>query len=76
MGGYEAGEVASRSAVEAIQQSIAESRTRLLDTHPCDKDRIARARRENARGVFHSDRPAHILTVRGVGYKFTLGESA
>lgn len=44
-----------------LQQSIAESRTRLLDTHPSDKDRIARARREKAPGVFHSDRPAHIL---------------
>jgi hypothetical protein len=44
-----------------LGQTIDKSRTRLFDTHPCDKDRIARARRENAAGVFHLDLPARVL---------------
>jgi Zn-dependent protease with chaperone function len=43
---------------ETIDSMIAESKTGLLDTHPCDRERIEMARRENAPGIFHSSRPA------------------
>jgi Zn-dependent protease with chaperone function len=44
-----------------IQKSIDESRTGWLDTHPCDRDRIANAAKENAPGVFRLDSPARLL---------------
>ncbi len=44
-----------------INQMIDESTTGLLDTHPCGRDRIANARRENDPGIFHVERPAPIL---------------
>ncbi|MBN2296014.1 MAG: M48 family metalloprotease [Pirellulales bacterium] len=47
--------------LERINTSIDQSTTGLLDTHPCDKDRIASARRENTAGIFHLDDPASIL---------------
>jgi len=44
-----------------LAQMTDESKTGWLDTHPCDKDRIASARRENAPGIFRLDRPASEL---------------
>ncbi len=38
---------------QAIDKSIAESKTGVFDTHPADKDRIASALAENAPGIFH-----------------------
>ena len=50
-----------REAHAKMNELIDESTTGLLDTHPADKDRIANARRENAQGIFHLDRPASVL---------------
>lgn len=47
-----------RRSIEAGQT---EGKTGLLHTHPCDAARIARARREQAPGVFHSSAPASSL---------------
>ncbi len=44
-----------------IDSHIQESKTGLLDTHPCDRDRIASAQRERAPGVFRLEAPASIL---------------
>ncbi len=44
-----------------LDQIIDSSRTGFFDTHPSDKDRIARAHRENAPGIFHLDLPARVL---------------
>ncbi|MCE9556994.1 MAG: M48 family metallopeptidase [Planctomycetes bacterium] len=44
-----------------LAQMTEESKTGWLDTHPCDKDRIASAQRENAPGIFRLDRPASEL---------------
>jgi Zn-dependent protease with chaperone function len=41
-----------------VREAALNARTGLFDSHPCDKDRIARARRENAGGIFHLDGPA------------------
>ena len=38
-----------------LLQELSESKTGLLDTHPCFADRLASARKENAPGVFHLD---------------------
>lgn len=40
---------------------VERTRTHLLDTHPCDRDRIRCARAENADGVFQSQYPASVL---------------
>lgn len=44
-----------------VARMINESTTGLLDTHPCDRDRIASAQRERAPGVFRLEAPASIL---------------
>jgi Zn-dependent protease with chaperone function len=44
-----------------IDALIAENKTGLLDTHPCDRERIEMARREDTPGIFHSNRPASDL---------------
>jgi Zn-dependent protease with chaperone function len=44
-----------------IDKAVDESTTGVFDTHPCDKDRIQSARRENAAGVFQDRRPAASL---------------
>jgi hypothetical protein len=46
---------------EKVTKVIAESRTGWFDTHPCDRDRVASAQREQAPGVFHDPRPATVL---------------
>lgn len=48
-------------AVKFIEGQLTESRTGWLDTHPCEKDRIANALAEDAPGVFHLDAPASCL---------------
>jgi len=47
--------------LQKIDGMIDESTTGLLDTHPCDRDRIAAARRENAPGIFRHEAPATVL---------------
>jgi Zn-dependent protease with chaperone function len=44
-----------------IRKSMNKARTGLFDTHPCFKDRIANARREDSEGLFRMDQPATIL---------------
>ncbi len=44
-----------------LAQAIANRRTRLLDTHPADADRIASVKRANDPGIFHFDQPARVL---------------
>lgn len=41
-----------------VREAAMSAKTGLFDTHPCDKDRIARARREGAAGIFHLGGPA------------------
>jgi len=49
---------------EHITKQISEGQTGWLDTHPCDRERIASGLREQADGVFHLDGPANALFVR------------
>ncbi len=50
--------------VEAyIDKQISEGQTGWLDTHPCDRERIASGLQEEADGVFHLDGPAKALFV-------------
>jgi Zn-dependent protease with chaperone function len=44
-----------------LRERIDESRTGWFDMHPCDADRIARARAEQANGIYHLDQPAQVL---------------
>jgi predicted Zn finger-like uncharacterized protein len=44
--------------LQALLQAEVEGRTGLFDTHPADKDRIARARAEATEGIYHGDGPA------------------
>lgn len=46
---------------QALDKYQAESKTGIFDTHPCDRDRIAAAKRMNAAGVFAMQRPAILL---------------
>ncbi len=46
---------------QTLQRLSDQATTRLLDTHPCPKDRIANARQEGAPGIFHTQRPASVL---------------
>jgi len=45
----------------AVDEYLEKSTTGWFDTHPCDRERIASALRENAPGVFHYDAPATVL---------------
>ncbi len=47
--------------IARFKVAVAESTTRLLDTHPADVDRIAEARKLEAPGVFHLSAPATVL---------------
>jgi len=44
-----------------LRKAADEATTGLFDTHPCDRDRIAAARRENAAGIFRLEQPAWVL---------------
>ncbi len=46
-----------------IDTQISEGKTGWLDTHPCDRERIASGLKENAAGVFHLDAPATDLFI-------------
>lgn len=46
---------------QAIVKESREARTGWFDSHPCDADRVARLRKENASGVFKLDAPASSL---------------
>ncbi|WP_165068668.1 M48 family metalloprotease [Paludisphaera rhizosphaerae] len=41
-----------------VREAALNSKTGLFDSHPCDKDRIAKAKRDNAAGIFHLQGPA------------------
>lgn len=41
-----------------MEQSWQKAKTRIFDTHPCDRDRVAKANKRNALGIFHLDEPA------------------
>ncbi len=45
----------------AAEEAIKKSETGWFDTHPCDRERIANAQRENARGIFRLEEPATLL---------------
>jgi hypothetical protein len=47
-----------RVALVAAQKN---AKTKIFDSHPCDRDRIASARRENAAGILKLDLPATSL---------------
>jgi hypothetical protein len=47
-----------RPALEALREAEAQGRTGIFDTHPCDRERIARACTEASAGIFHLDGPA------------------
>jgi Zn-dependent protease with chaperone function len=44
-----------------VEHHLASGKTRLFDTHPADRDRIANAARERGDGIFSSDLPARAL---------------
>jgi Zn-dependent protease with chaperone function len=44
-----------------MEEAIAKKKTRILDTHPCDADRMRAANALNQPGVFHSNAPASEL---------------
>jgi Zn-dependent protease with chaperone function len=44
-----------------IDKYIKNHKTSLFDTHPCDRDRIENAKRENAPGLFQASAPASVL---------------
>jgi hypothetical protein len=44
-----------------VAESVSSDRTGWFDTHPCDADRIASARREPGSGLFRFDGPASVL---------------
>lgn len=62
-----------------IDESIAESKTGLFDSHPADRERIEAAAALNSPGVFHSDLPATVLfqnfdaAARGVTWDYYRG---
>jgi Zn-dependent protease with chaperone function len=43
---------------QQLEKSLRQTKTGLFDTHPSEGERRANARRENAPGIFHLDRPA------------------
>jgi Zn-dependent protease with chaperone function len=53
----------TRNTPPELLQKVEEAgrKTRFLDTHPCDDDRVKAAQALNQPGVFHSDRPASEL---------------
>ena len=50
--------------VEAIAAKVGSEKGNWYDTHPTDRDRIAVAKKQNARGVFSLDAPAEALFQR------------
>ena len=47
--------------LQKIDQMSNESKTGWMDTHPCDAERIASAKRENTPGIFQLELPASVL---------------
>ncbi len=46
---------------KALDEALAEQKTGLLDTHPCDSERIAEAEKAGLKGIFNLDLPASVL---------------
>lgn len=53
----------SESAHQSIEANIAKENTKILDSHPCDKDRIEFVNKLNNPGIFDADRPARDLFI-------------
>ncbi len=51
----------SSEAIGSIDELINESETGWLDSHPCTRERIAAAKKENAPGIFRRTDPATIV---------------
>lgn len=47
--------------LDQLHASVAEARTGWFDTHPCDRDRVLNAQRENTPGIFQLELPACCL---------------
>jgi hypothetical protein len=54
---------ASPELLRRVQRDGQETRTKIFDSHPADRDRVAAAQREAAEGVLHCDLPAASLFV-------------
>jgi Zn-dependent protease with chaperone function len=50
-----------RAMRQKFEDEVAKKKTRFLDTHPCDIDRVNAAKAMNQAGVFHSVKPASEL---------------
>lgn len=50
-----------KKVLAELHKSLEQSSTGLFDTHPCHKERVENAKRENAPGIFHLDGPAALL---------------
>jgi len=44
--------------MQMVREAALNAKTGLFDSHPCDRDRIAKAKREDAAGIFHLEGPA------------------
>lgn len=47
--------------LQALRKRSEEETTGVFDTHPCDRERIASAKRESAAGIFRMEAPASVL---------------
>ncbi len=47
--------------LQALRKRSEEETTGAFDTHPCDRERIASAKRESAAGIFRMEAPASVL---------------
>lgn len=50
-----------------LRRHIAKGKTGLFDSHPCARERIEAARKENSPGIYHVDLPAHLLFTNFLG---------
>jgi Zn-dependent protease with chaperone function len=51
----------SKKVLDAIEESIQESKTSAFSTHPTDLERIREAEKAGERGIFHIEEPASVL---------------
>jgi hypothetical protein len=47
--------------LRVLDKQMKKATTGLFDSHPCFKERLASARKENAPGIFHLDKPGTVL---------------
>lgn len=48
-------------AKKRIHRAVSKSETSIFDTHPCDRDRVAKVKREKADGIFQLEKPGEQL---------------